>query len=246
MKAVLDWLMSPVHRWIWEDAHRRARKLFRFGETEANGARDLARASELTGDARLRGLYLRHAQDELCHADMFRDRARAVLVTLHSRPARTFEANWLAPGERGLEDLRVDQQGDDGLLAFLHLSERAAAMRFKIYEKVLSSDRATQQLFSDVLRDEEFHMNYTKRELVRVSPKKHGSALFFARAHRLWKGYLRVATALAGVLGGVMLTAQYFLVLPLFALLAKRAARSEAGGWVVRANSRSSFASQYE
>ena len=78
--------------------------------------------------------------------------------------------------------------------------------RFKIYERVLSSDRATQRLFSDILRDEEFHMNYTKRELVRVSPKKHGSALFFARAHRLWKGYLRIATAVAGVLGGLVLT----------------------------------------
>ena len=73
-------------------------------------------------------------------------------------------------------------------------------------------------------------MNYTRRELVRVSPKKHGWRLFLARAHRLWKGYLRLATGLAGVLGGLVLMVQYFVILPMFALLAKRAARSRKVG----------------
>ena len=89
-------------------------------------------------------------------------------------------------------------------------------------------------------------MNYTRRELVRVSPKKHGLRLFMARAHRLWKGYLRLATALAGVLGGLLLVVQYFVVLPLFALLAKRAARRENEGWVARSEKRSNLTSQYE
>jgi hypothetical protein len=246
MVADLASWLHPLHRWIWSDAHRRARKLLRFAETEADGGRDLARASEMTRDARLRRLYLRHAQDEQRHAELFRARALAVLLTLPARSGAPFEANWLAPGERGLDDLRVEQEGDDGLLAFLHLSERAAAGRFKIYEKALSCDPETQLLFSDILRDEEFHMSYTKRELVRVSPKKHGLKLFTARAHRLWKGYLRLATALAGVLGGLVLVVQYFAVLPLFALLAKRAARSEPQGWALRTEKRSSLASQYE
>jgi rubrerythrin len=246
MVANLDWWLYPLHRWIWSDAHRRARKLLRFCETEADGGRDLARASELTQDPRLRRLYLRHARDEQRHAVMFRHRATAVLLELPRRPASTFEANWLAPGERGLDDLRVDQEGDDGLLAFLHLSERAAAARFKIYEKALSSDRKTQQMFADILRDEEFHMAYTRQEILRVSPQKHGWKLFSARAHRLWKGYLRLAMALAGVLGGLMLVIQYFVVLPPFAFLAKRAARGASEGWVARTPTRLSMTSQYE
>jgi len=246
MVADLDWWLYPLHRWIWSDAHRRARKLLRFGETEADGGRDLARASELTSDPRLRRLFLRHAEDEQRHAQMFRARAIAVLLPLPSRTGSSLEANWLAPGERGLDDLRVDRERDDTLLAFLHLSERAAAARFKIYEKALTSDPKTQQVFSDILRDEEFHMNYTRRELVRVSPKKHGWRLFSARAHRLWKAYLRLATALAGVLGGLLLVVQYFVILPLFALLAKRAARKEPEGWVLRSPKRLSLGSQYE
>lgn len=89
-------------------------------------------------------------------------------------------------------------------------------------------------------------MDYTRRELLRVAPKKHGYRLFAARAHRLWKGYLRLATALAGVLGGLVLVVQYFVVLPIFALLAKRAARGEPRGWVVRVEKPASLNSQYE
>ena len=246
MVADLDWWLYPLHRWIWSDAHRRARKLLRFCETEANGGRDLARAAEITKDPRLRRLYFRHAEDEQRHADMFRQRAIAVLLPLPRRSGSTFEANWLAPGERGLDDLRVDGQGDDTLLAFLHLSESAAARRFKIYEKVLTSDPKTRKVFSDILRDEEFHMNYTRRELVRVAPQKHGLRLYAARARRLWKAYLRLATALAGVLGGFVLVVQYFVILPVFALLAKRAARQEPEGWVLRGPKSPSLGSQYE
>ena len=45
------------------------------------------------------------------------------------------------------------------------------------------------------------------------------------------KAYLRLATAIAGLLGTVVLLAQYFLLLPIFALLAKRAARRERPGF---------------
>jgi hypothetical protein len=81
------------------------------------------------------------------------------------------------------------------------------------------------------LRDEVFHMRYTRIQLERIAPERHRRELWLARAARLWRGYLRVAAALAGRLGTVVLLAQYFLVLPLFALAAKRAARRERPGW---------------
>src|SRR3954452_21267569 len=127
----LDVVLRPLHRWVWADPHRRAQKLLVFAETEADGGRDLARASELTGDARLRRLYLRHALDEQRHAEMFRQRGRALLQSLPAEArASTIQANWFAPGERGLDDLQVEREQDASLLAFLHLSEKAAAQRF--------------------------------------------------------------------------------------------------------------------
>jgi rubrerythrin len=242
-----DALLKPVHRWVWADAHRRAHKLLRFAETEADGGRDLARAAELTSDALLRRLYLRHASDELRHADMFRRRGSAMLASLSRRAGAGIEANWLAPGERGLDDLSVDREKDDGLLAFLHLSERAAAMRFAVYREVLAGDPDTRAVFESILRDEAFHMNYTRKQLERVSPRKHGLRLWAARLHRIGKTYLRLAAAFAGVMGALLLAVQYFVVLPVFAWAAKRAERRARvpSGWT-RVDGRTfSFRTQY-
>src|SRR6185295_2099194 len=57
-------LLKPLQKWVWRDAARRGLRLLRFAEVEADGGRDLVRTSELTRDARLRRLYLRHASDE--------------------------------------------------------------------------------------------------------------------------------------------------------------------------------------
>jgi rubrerythrin len=229
--GALDRALRPLHRWVWQDPHRRARKLLRFAETEADGGRDLARAAELTRDALLRGLYLRHAEDELRHAALFRSRGRALLALLP--PAREgLQANWLAPGERGLDDVRIEGAGDDALLAFLHLSEKAAAQRFAIYRQVLAVDPETQKVFEQVLDDEAFHMAYTQAQLARVADRKSAARLFWARMGRLWEAYLRLASALASVIGGLLLQAQYFIVLPPFVLLARRAQRRERPGFV--------------
>ncbi len=226
--SVLDRLLKPLHRWVWLDAHRRGRKLLRFAETEADGGRDLSRAAELTADPLLRRLYLRHSQDEERHAELFRVRARQVL---EGAAVSKLEANWLAPGERGLDDLRVDHEQEDALLAFLHLSEKAAAGRFALYQSVLTGDAGTREVFRDILEDEAFHMSYTRSQLARVAPRKQGLRLWQARAGRVWRTYLRIATALASVLGTLLLRAQYFIILPVFALLARRAARREPPGF---------------
>jgi rubrerythrin len=223
-------ILLPVHRWVWRDAERRVHKLLRFGETETGGGRDLVRAAELTSDPLLRRLYLVHAADELRHGEMFRRRGADLLRTLPPGSKPSFQANWLAPSGHGADDLRVDGSDDD-LLAFLHLSEADAASRFAVYRDVLQDDLSTRAVFEEILHDEAFHMNYTLSQLARVSPQHHRRRLWRARFSRLWKGYLRLATALAGILGSLILTIEYFILLPPFALLAKRAAHRELPGW---------------
>jgi hypothetical protein len=229
--TVFDRLLKPVHRWIWGDVERRVQKLIRFGETEIDGGRDILRAAELTSDPQLRRLYLEHAIDEFRHGLLFRQRAGSVLREFQLRSKSTFQADWLAPGGHGLDDLRLDEVSDETLLAFLHLSEKAAASRFAIYRDVMEHDPPTRAIFEDILHDERFHMSYTLTHLVRVAPERHRRHLWRARFGRLWKGYLRLATALAGAIGTLILTIQYFIVLPAFAWLAKRAARREHNGW---------------
>ena len=229
--TLFDRLLKPVHRWIWGDVERRVQKLLRFGETEIDGGRDILRAAELTSDPLLRRLYLEHAIDEFRHGLLFRNRAGSVLRELGLRSKPAVEIDWLAPGGHGLDDLRLEKESDGSLLAFLHLSEKAAASRFAIYHDVMQHDPPTRAIFEEILHDERFHMSYTLTHLVRVAPERHRRHLWRARLSRLWKGYLRLATALAGAVGTLILGIQYFIVLPPFAWLAKRAARRELPGW---------------
>lgn len=225
-------LLKPVQRWVWGDAGRRGLRLLRFAEVEADGGRDLVRAAELTGDPRLRKLYLRHAGDERRHADIFRTRGLELLRAHPPGETLPPPSDWLAPGERGLDDVKVEDRNDGPLLAFLHLSERAAARDFAVYRDAVGGDDATRAVFQRILRDEEFHMNYTRAELARVSPERQRGLLWKARLSRLWKAYLRFAVALAGLFGTILLTLQYFILLPPFAWVAKRAARRAPDGWV--------------
>jgi rubrerythrin len=223
--------LRPAQAWIWNNEALRARNLLRFAETEADGGRDLVRAAEVTSDPLLRRLFIFHANDEQRHANLFRQRGLAILRGLPREAHKAVENDWITPGERGLDDLKVDKGNDASLLAFVHLSEKAAAEDFTVYRDLLSADPATRKVFDEILHDETFHMNYTLAQLNRIAPKKRGWLLWRARLSRLWKGYLRIAAALAGLISGVVLTALYFVLLPPFAWAANNASRKENQGW---------------
>jgi rubrerythrin len=224
-------MIQLLHRWIWHDAERRARKLLTFAKTEADGGRDLLRAAGLTQDPTLRRLYMIHAADEQRHAELFRWRGTALLRSLPKRSSPVLQLNWVSPGERGLDDLCVERESDATLLAFLHLSEKAATSHFAVYRNALHDDQPTKAVLGEILRDEKFHMNYTLSQLTRIAPERRPMLLWRARLTRLWKFYLRAMSALAGVIGTLVLTFQYFILLPPFAILAKRAERREPPGW---------------
>jgi len=226
----LDRLMRPVHQWVWRDHDRRLRKLLTFADVETDGGRDILRAAEVTPDPLLRRLYLEHAIDELRHGDLFRERGAALI-----RVQQT-----------GLDDLRIDGEPDHRLLAFLHVAEKAAAGRFTIYRKLVDDDPGTRAIFETILHDEVFHMNYTYTQLARVAPRTYRRHVWHARAKRLWNRYLRVAAAAAGLIGSAVLTAMYFVLLPPFAWMAKRASRKEPIGWTpITSDRQASPRSQY-
>ena len=186
-------MIQLLHRWIWRDPERCARKLLNFAETEADGGRDLVRAAELTQDPTLRRLYMVHAADEERHAATVPHARRGAVA----RPPRPLisdhsQLNWVSPGERGLDDLRVHSESDASLLAFLHLSEKSAAGHFAAYVDALQDDPSTSAVFKEVLQDETFHMNYTLAQLTRVAPAAPRLCFCGRRgSSRLWKAYLR-------------------------------------------------------
>ncbi len=238
-------MLRPVHRWVWGDFDRRVRKLLSFAEVEADGGHEILRAAEVMRDPLLRRLYLAHAIDELHHADLFRHRGAALLRTRSAGASRFFNGSPL-PGGHGLDDLRIEGEPDHRLLAFLHVAEKSAAGRFAIYRDVVDDDPSTRAVFDEILRDEVFHMNYTYAQLARLTPWSCRRHVWRARASRLWKRYVRAAAALAGGLGTLILTIQYFVLLPPFAWLAKRAQRREPRGWApISGDRQESPSSQY-
>src|SRR5205085_2947003 len=188
-------------------------------------------AAEMTQDPPLRRLYVEHASDELRHGDLFRQRG-AALVRARGEGRRVLLDGNPLPGGHGLDDLSIEGEPDHRLLAFLHVAEKAAAGRFAIYREVVGDDPSTRAIFEEILRDEVFHMNYTYTQLARIAPATYRRHVWRARASRLWKRYLRVAAVIAAVSGTVMLTLQYFVLIPPFAWMAKRAARRERPGWI--------------
>jgi rubrerythrin len=242
----LDRLMRPIHQWVWADNDRRVRKLLTFADVETDGGRDILRAAEVTPDPLLRRLYLEHAIDELHHGDLFRERGAALFRSRRNVRRVLLSGNPL-PGGHGLDDLRIDGQPDHTLLAFLHVAEKSAAGRFTIYRQLVDDDPPTRAIFEEILRDEVFHMNYTYKQLTRVAPDRYRRHVWHARAKRLWNRYLRVAAALAAVIGNLVLTVMYFVLLPPFAWLAKRSTRREPSGWIPisRTRQQASPKSQY-
>jgi rubrerythrin len=238
-------MLRPVHRWIWSDFDRRVRKLLLFAEVETDGGRDILRAAEVTPDPLLRRLYLEHAIDELRHGDLFRERGAALLQATGPRHKTLFSGTPL-PGGHGLDDLRVEGEPDHRLLAFLHVAEKAAASRFTIYRECVDDDPPTRAIFEQILRDEVFHMNYTYTQLARVSPTSYRRQVWRARASRLWNRYLRLAAGIADLIGSAILTIMYFVLLPPFAWLAKRAERRATPGWTpITREHQDSLTSQY-
>jgi hypothetical protein len=239
-----DFVMSPVHRWVWRDPDRRVRKLLTFAEVETDGGRDILRAAELTRDPLLRRLYLEHAIDELHHGDLFRRRGTALVRARSGTPAVRFSGNPL-PGGHGLDDLRIDGAPDDRLLAFLHVAEKSAAGRFTLYRRMVDDDPETRVIFEKILRDEVFHMNYTYTQLARISPQAYRRHVWRARGTRLWNRYVRLAAAVGDTLGTVMLLVMYFVLLPPFAWFARRRARTDADGWTPMRDDVTAPRSQY-
>jgi hypothetical protein len=244
--APLDRLLRPLHHWVWSNTDRRVRKLLTFAEVETDGGRDILRAAEVTPDPLLRRLYLEHAIDELHHGDLFRDRGAALVRARRGPRAVLLDGNPL-PGGHGLDDLKIEGEPDHRLLAFLHVAEKSAAGRFAMYRELVDDDPHTREIFEQILRDEVFHMNYTYRQLARVSPQTYRRHVWHARAKRLWNRYLRVAAAIASLFGNTLLRLIYFVVLPPFAWLARRAERREPAGFIPieRARGEHSARTQY-
>jgi hypothetical protein len=202
-----------------------------FSESERGSAVDMLAAAELTERADLRRKYFLHALDETRHAGLFRDRAAALgggedRVRAALDDAGTLQRHGIVNGRTMFERL-----GELEFLAFVYVAEADAVEQFDVYRARRLPDAATIDTLGDILKDEAFHVSYSRNELERWRKQGRGAEVDAAvrrvRWNRLKEAWLRFTRDVGTAVASVWLGLVYVLVVGPFRLFA----RVEPGGW---------------
>lgn len=176
---------------------------FYFNETYGEAPQDRAILDRID-DEELTAEVLRHLDDEVRHAQLWRDYLTARDEMPDESGPLPFgdfvgmlrAAGWL-PSEARLHEPRALE--DEELMSFfaiIHVVETQAVRQMLLFRQVLKErgDHALDDVISDILRDEGRHMAYSKRALYRIG--KRGGARGEARAKQLerlaFRAFLRL------------------------------------------------------
>lgn len=192
---------------------------------------DMLAAADATPRREMRRKYFLHALDEGRHSGIFASRVRAL-----SPPGRTSREQ-AATEDAGLlqghgivgGQTLFARLGELDFLAFVFVAEADAVEQFHVYLDRQLPDPETTAALRDILKDESFHVSYSKLECDKYrregQPIDH--AIRLARWRRVKEAWMRFTRDLGERVSGVWLTLLYFLVVWPFRLVA----RLERGGW---------------
>ncbi|GJM23529.1 MAG: hypothetical protein DHS20C15_34440 [Planctomycetota bacterium] len=238
-------LLRARSRKIWRDPVRTVLTLESFSRTEADGGKDIGSAAGKVADDELRGHLRRHTADELRHAELFRTRAAQLRSTLDLPTGTGSEAEDSAYDlSRGRPAAEVDAHGffTSGLLdelgevayvAMLHAAEKRAAQLFTVHRDLTRHDPETCAVFEEILRDEQYHVAYTRTILEKWSNNGRASevaaAKSGARGGHFWSAWKRTGIRSGAAFSRGVLHVLYLTLLLPFGLFARRGAVEQ--GW---------------
>jgi rubrerythrin len=235
----LDTLMLRLRsRAVWRDPVRTVLTLESFARTEADGGADIGSAAGKVADEELRGHLLRHTEDELRHARLFADRAAALRRSVVVPPELEHDAESdqydLSRGRPATEvDAHgfftaglLDELGEVAYVAMLHEAEKRAAQLFAVHADLTAHDPETQAVFDEILRDEKYHVAYTRTILDKWVEQGRGrevdEARSGAKAGRALSAWKRLGVRSAAGFSHVVLRVLYFTLLAPFGLIGRR------------------------
>lgn len=243
--AFTDLLLRARNRAVWRDPVRTVLTLESFSRTEADGGRDIGSAAGKVSDDELREHLRRHTADELRHADLFARRAAELRASLDLQPGTGDVARDAAYDlSRGRPATEVDAHGffTAGLLdelgevayvAMLHATEERAAQLFAVHRDLTRHDPETRAVFEEILRDEQYHVAYTRTILEKWESqgraREVAAAKSAARGGRYWSSWKRLGVRSGASLSRFLLHVLYLTALVPFGLVARRAAIEK--GW---------------
>jgi len=233
-------LLKLATRWrsraSWSDPARKVKSLESFAQTEEDSGWDLLAAAKQISDPELREHMLRHAGDEARHARLFQTRAAELRAELPNNRAQGDAPDRPYDMSRGRRKGDVNAHGffSAGLmgelgvvdyLTMLHVAEQRAADLFEVHRELNAGDPATVALFDSVLRDEKYHVAYTRRFLDRWTDEGRGGevrrGLKAAKGSRLLAGWKRLGVRSGADSSRLLLFVLYWTALAPFGLLAR-------------------------
>lgn len=228
----MGWLRSAyltvASEFSWRVPGRAQRLLAAFALAERGSMLDMLSAVEATSRRDMRKKYFLHALDEARHAILFADRVRALGEVGRAEAALEDSGQLLEAGIIGGKSL-FERMGEVEFLAFVYVAEADAVEQFHVYLNRRLPDQATQDQLRVILKDEVFHVSYSRAEVDRY--RKEGlpmeAIVRKVRRRRLWEGWNRFSRDFGSFMSGIWLTLLYFLALGPFRLFA----RLEPGGW---------------
>jgi len=238
------------NRSVWTDPVRRVRTLESFAETEADGGRDLLTAARRISDPDLRVHIEHHAEDEVRHARLFRERAAELRADIDLGSVRAEESDSSYDLSRGRKGVDVDahgffsaslcdELGEVAYVAMLHVAEQRARDLFEMHSHLNRHDEKTKAVFDEILKDEKYHVSYTRKFLDKWSQGGREvevkGALKDARSSRFMGAWKRVGVRSAAGFSKVLLRVLYWTVLQPFGWLARRS--QPAPAWKTAATS---------
>lgn len=178
-----------------------------FAEAERASMIDLVEAAQLTPSAERAAAYLRHAEDESRHAQIFLSESRRIAEQHHLAP--------IGPLRADTESL-FRTLGEPAFAAFVALGETRGALQFEAYCDYFRARGETRmvRLLERILEDESRHEEQARALTETLSP--HPLRLRLAmRARRLRGAHARIAGALHRTLFGILATGLILLFSPL-------------------------------
>jgi rubrerythrin len=221
-------LVRFIAPFVWRNESKVAAKLRGFSATEAGSALDMLKAAELENDPRRRKLFFRHALDEARHSNYFRDQARSVDPDSHTQGGQYDLIH--ATRQNLYQHLSVID-----FMAFVYLAEKRGEAHFRSLVTHFKDRREIHAMFERIVKDEKFHVRYSKHLLDEWTREGRGSevkaALRRIRINRAWDTWRRSGRQLGDLVSRLVLRAAYFVIVPPFSLIQHLIQPAEGGGW---------------
>lgn len=242
---LLDRFRMPRYRAMWADPVRKVRTLESFGTTEDDGGRDLLAASRRVTDPELLHHILRHAKEEMGHAELFRRRAAELRAESRSdESVRDELSDKSSSMMRARGDVEVDghgfydgsmldSMGEVAYVAMVHVVEKRAHETFKLHMACIQDDPETEEMFRRVSQDEKYHISYTGKILDRWRTegreREVNAALKEAKRSSFLGAWKRLGVRSGAGFGKVLMWVFYWTLLLPVGIFSK--GRKFAEGW---------------